>query len=93
MPDDVEARLFADGLLEMTAAGVRPTRRWHAALARATLHLIRAGEDGDDLRVPIAAALLQLYGEELDDETLTRAIAIMLPVEVAELARLAAPME
>lgn len=31
------------------------------------LQLIRAGQDGDDLRVPIAAALIQLYGDELDD--------------------------
>jgi hypothetical protein len=93
MLDAIEERLFADGLLTATATGVRPTRRWQAALARATLHLIRAGQDGDDLRVPIAAALIEIYGDALDDEAVAHAIGIMLPVELAELARIGAPME
>jgi hypothetical protein len=91
MPDAVEARLYADGLLTTTDTGVRVTRRWQAAMARAVLHLIRAGQDGDDLRVPIAAALIEIYGDELDDEAVAHAIGIMLPVELAELARIAAP--
>jgi hypothetical protein len=84
---EVQIRLLADGLLLSAESGLRSTRRWQAAMARAALRLIRAGLDGDDLRVPIATALIELYGDELDDRAIADAVEIMLPIEMAELAQ------
>jgi hypothetical protein len=56
-------------------------------MARAALRLLRAGESGDDLRLPIASALIELYGETYDDAELAVAVAELLPVELAELGR------
>jgi len=83
--DDLAEKLIADGLLRHDPAALRTTRRWQGAMARAALRLVRAGDDGDDLRVPIASALLEIYGDALDDDALTAAIAVILPVELAEL--------
>jgi len=85
MPDMVE-RLLADGLLRRDDSRLRTTRRWQAAMARAALRLLRAGTDGDDLRVPMIAALLDLYEGGLDDAGVVDALAVMLPIEVDELA-------
>ena len=83
MPEaELETRLVEDGLLSSDG---RATHRWHAAMARSALRLIHAGLDGDDLRVPIAGALIELYGDELDDAALVNAIEVMLPVEMREL--------
>jgi hypothetical protein len=85
---ELQTRLLTDGLLLSAESGLRSTRRWHAAMSRAALRLVRAGLDGDDLRLPIAAALIEIYGDELDDAAIADAVAIMLPIELAELANL-----
>jgi len=83
--DELVERLIADGLLRHNASALRTTRRWQGAMARAALRLLRSGQDGDDLRVPIASALLEIYGDQLDDDVLAHAIAVILPVELAEM--------
>ena len=86
-PDDVWLdRLFADGLVRRDGDVVRTTRRWQGAMARAALRLLDCARDGDDLRLPIAYALVELYGE-LDDEDITRAVGAILPIEAGEIAR------
>jgi hypothetical protein len=87
MPDQAEmlARLEADGLIRREAACHRTTRRWQAAMARAALRLLRAGDAPEDLRAPIAAALLELYEDRLDDDGLVSCIEVMLPIERAQL--------
>lgn len=91
MPDrDLLRRLIADGLVRVDGESLRTTRRWQAAMARATYRLVRAGDDGGDggdLRLPIALALVELYREQLDDEAIAEAVGAMLPVEEAELER------
>jgi hypothetical protein len=81
MPEpDPLARLAADGLLEDGGPdGRRPTPRWRAAMARSALRLQRTGAPWRDLRVPIAAALVELY-PELGDEELARTVEAMLPI-------------
>ena len=83
--DQLIEQLITDGLLRQEAATLRTTRRWQGAMARAALRLLRSGEDGGDLRVPIASALLEIYGDELDEDVLVHAIAVILPVELREL--------
>ena len=91
MPDrDLLRRLIADGLVRVDGESLRTTRRWQAAMARATYRLVRGGGDGGDggdLRLPIALALVELYREQLDDEAIAEAVGAMLPVEEAELER------
>jgi hypothetical protein len=78
-------RLIADGLLHGDAAAPRTTRRWQGAMARAALRLLLAGDHGDDLRIPIASALLEIYGDSFDNNEFADAIAVLLPIELAEL--------
>ena len=87
MPDHlaVLARFEADGLLRREGNEYRTTRRWQTAMARAAFHLYGAGDPGDDLRTPIAYALLELYGNELSDDEIATYVAVMAPVEAAEL--------
>ena len=55
-------------------------------MARAALQLQAAARDEDfDLRVPVVTALVELYGAAPDDE-LVGLLAVMLPIEAAELA-------
>jgi hypothetical protein len=82
-------RLIADGLVRRDGDGVRATRRWQGAMARAALRLLDRADDRGDLRVPIASALVELYGE-LDDDAIAEAVRAMLPIELAELAPLTA---
>jgi hypothetical protein len=79
------ARLEGDGLVRREAGVLRTTRRWQAAMARAAARL-SAGDRDDDLRAPIAGALIELYGEALDEEALVDLIHAILPIEIAELA-------
>ncbi len=83
MPDPVEV-LVADGLLRREADRLRTTPRWQAAMARAALGLQRAAAPWD-LRLPIAAALLEQYPRAAD-ATLAGLVGSMLPVEEGELA-------
>ncbi len=85
MPDE-EAwlrRLELDGLLRRDADRLRTTRRWQAAMARAALRLYDT--PGEDLRAPIACALIELYGDSLDDDSIVECVQVMLPIEAAEL--------
>lgn len=50
-------------------------------MARAALCLYAAGDQGDDLRVPIAYALVELYGVGTPTERLARMVELMLPIE------------
>jgi hypothetical protein len=77
-------RLCADGLLRREGDGYRTTAKWQAAMARSALWLSASDHDGRDLRVPIAAALVEVYGE-IGDEALAALIESMLPVEAREL--------
>jgi hypothetical protein len=85
MPDeDVLAALEAEGLVARDGEGVRPTRRWQAAMARAARRLALERAPWD-LRLPIAVALLELH-HELSDEELARRVEALLPLEAAGLA-------
>ena len=75
------ARLAADGLIECQKAAWRTTRRFQRAMARAAAALYEAGDPGDDLRVPIALALMEVYGGEIHDEILAELVETMLPIE------------
>jgi hypothetical protein len=79
------ARLEADGLLRAEGDRYRTTRRWQAAMARAALRLLRAGEPSGDLRVPVVSALVELYGDEYADGELARLAEVMTPIEATEL--------
>lgn len=86
--DLAQRRLEADGLAtrdQRKGDQLRTTRRWQGAMARAALRLYEAGDPGHDLRVPIAAALLELYGADLEDEALAGLVEAMLPIEVKAL--------
>jgi len=88
MPDPSEAalvRLKADGLLAVRDGRVRTTRRWQSAMARAASRLFEAGDAGEDLRVPIASALLELYGDSLGEDEVVGMLAVMMPIEHQEL--------
>lgn len=83
MPDPaVLAALQADGLVAPDGAGVRPTRRWHAAMARAARRLALAGAPWKDLRLPMAVALVELRGDLADDE-IARRVEALLALEAA----------
>lgn len=86
MPDEeILAALEAEGLVARDGAGVRATRRWQAAMARAARRL--ALEQAPwDLRLPIAVALVELH-RDLSDDELARRVEALLPVEAAGLAR------
>ncbi len=79
------ARLEADGFIVRAADAWRTSRRWQQAMARAAVALYEKGDAGDDIRVPIALALLEAYADKLDDETLAELVDAMLPIELAAL--------
>jgi len=78
-------RLIDDGLVVLREGRARTTARWQATVARAAMSLQRAGAPWLDLRLPIAAALMEHYPAMADTE-LARLVEAMLPVEEAELA-------
>ena len=80
----VLARLEADGLVRSGPEGARATSRWQAAMARAALRLYRSDAPWQDLRLPIAAALLDTY-DALSDVELADFVEAMLPIERREL--------
>jgi hypothetical protein len=79
----IRGRLEADGLIRFGPEGARTTARWQAAMARAALRLYRSDASWEDLRLPIASALLQIYGE-LSDVELADLVETMLPIEGRE---------
>ncbi|MBV8759994.1 MAG: hypothetical protein JO257_22070 [Deltaproteobacteria bacterium] len=85
MPDtETLARLVHDGVLRVEDGEPHTTRRWQAAMARAALILRDAKAPADDLRLPIALALVQLYGEQADEFLVADFVAELLPIELAE---------
>ena len=79
-------RLEADGLVRFEPDGrPRTTRKWQAAMARAAFHLYGAGDDASDLRVPIAYAVVEIYGAETADDEVASVVEAMLPIEEREL--------
>jgi len=81
---DILQRLVADGLLSLEVGRHRTTRRWQAAMARVAFRLLQQGADDDDLRLPVACALVEFYGD-LPNEEITRLIEVLTPIEAAEL--------
>ena len=83
------ARLEADGFIvsDPPSKRWRTSRRWQRAMARAAVKLYQQGDEGGDLRVPIALALVELSSARPgdDDETLARLVEAMLPIEVDSL--------
>ena len=82
MPDpELIAALEADGLVERPVGGgaPRPSRRVDAALARAAARLQREGIPWRGLRLPIAAALLELR-PELPNVEIARRTEALLPL-------------
>jgi hypothetical protein len=82
---DPAEQLLEDGLIRREGDRTRTTPRWQAAMARAAVALQRAQASWQDLRLPIAAALLERYPGATDEE-LAALVEAMLPVEEAELA-------
>lgn len=78
------ARLEADGLVRTGPGGARTTSRWQAAMARAAFRLYGSKAPWQDLRLPVAAALVELYGD-LTDVELADLVEAMLPIEQREL--------
>jgi DNA-binding GntR family transcriptional regulator len=75
------ARLEADGLVTRTGGTWRTSRRWQQAMARAAVTLYEEGDAGDELRVPIALAVLGLYAGRIDEEGLAALVEAILPIE------------
>ena len=50
-------------------------------MTRASLELMQQGDPGDDIRVPITHALLQIYGNDVADAELFNRVAAMLEIE------------
>lgn len=80
---EAETRLLREGLVRRDVGGLRTAPRWHGAMMRAALRLLDAGDPGEDLRVPVAAALLELLPDASDAEVAAMA-AVLLPLEAAE---------
>jgi hypothetical protein len=75
------ARLEADGLIRLESGAHHTTRRWQGLMARAATRLVHDGEPVEDLRVPIAFALLEVYGADLPDAELADLVEAMIPIE------------
>lgn len=84
METSARARLEADGFVRSGPDGARTTSRWQAAMARAAVRLYRGDAPWQDLRLPIAAALLEAYADLADDE-LADLVETILPIEQREL--------
>lgn len=82
-------QLTKDHLIAITGDGPRTTARWQAAVLRAISELMRysdtAREDNQDLRIPFAKALHDLYAGRKSDAELTEMVLLMLEVESAPL--------
>ena len=79
------ARFEADGFILRDGRRWKTGRRWQQAMARAAMKLYHEGDPGDDLRVPIALAIVEIYSGTLDDETLAELVEAMLPIETSSL--------
>lgn len=77
--------LVGDALLRREGGVLRTTRRWQGAMARAAYQLFSLGDGSEDLRVPVAWAVLDLYGDALDDADVARRVEAMVLIEEREL--------
>jgi hypothetical protein len=83
--EEALARLAMDGWIERRdEASWKTSRRWQQAMARTAARLYKE-DPGDDLRVPIAHVIVELYENKLDDESLVELVEAMLPIEAAAL--------
>jgi hypothetical protein len=84
--EEALARLAADGWIEQTAeSSWKTSRRWQQAMARTAARLYKE-DPGDDLRVPIAHAMVECYeGKVDDDDMLVALVEAMLPLEAVAL--------
>lgn len=73
-------RLIADGYVRRISNRCLPADRWHAAVARAATELMLRGEELEDLRVPVAWALTESYGESTSEDALVEMVALMVPL-------------
>jgi hypothetical protein len=90
LEDPSVERLVGDGFLKKTPEGLRTTRRWQAAMMRASAKLMGDPNALTDLRLPVAMAVVEAYGRELPDDAIVRLVEIVSLIEAREL-RPAAP--
>ncbi len=75
-------RLARDGILTLSEAGPRTTRRWQSAMMRAIARRMSQGGDDVDVRYVVADALVELYGADLADDALVAAVEAVTHVEL-----------
>jgi len=92
MPEAQVSRLVAAGLLRFERNELYTTRRFQSAMVRAAGRLYDS-EMAFDLRVPIALALIELFGADTSTEELSGLVDAMLPIERRELDRLTTPRQ
>ena len=80
MSERILQRLIADGFVRQVSDRCLPADRWHAAVARAASTLMLRGEELEDLRVPVAWALTERYGDSTSDDELVEMVAVMTPL-------------
>ncbi len=78
--EHVLQRLISDGFVRQVSDRCLPADRWHAAVARAATALLLRGEELEDLRVPVAWALAESYGDSTSDDELVEMVAVMTPL-------------
>ncbi|RJG11031.1 hypothetical protein D3879_15275 [Pseudomonas cavernicola] len=87
MREQALRQLTKDKLLAITSDGPRTTARWQAAVLRAIRELMQYNEttreENQDLRIPFAKALHDIYAEQKSDAELTEMVLLMLEVETA----------
>ena len=88
--EEVLGRLASDGWIEQSGESWKTSRRWKQAMARTAARLYEE-DPGDDLRVPIAHVMVEIYDGKVDDEELVDLVEAMLPIEAANLGFLAGP--
>jgi hypothetical protein len=82
--DEVLERLASDGWLDRVGDAWKTSRRWKQAMARTAARLYEE-DPGDDLRVPIAHVMVEIYDGKVDDELLVDLVEAMLPIEAKNL--------
>lgn len=74
-------QLARDGLIRFGKQGPETGKRWQGAIMRAAADLIKEGDEGKDVRVPIVHALLSIYGSSLSDDELSDYVLVLMEVE------------
>ncbi len=86
---EAERILQEKGLIENDEHGAwRTTRRWQGVLARSSVRLLAVGDGGTDLRIPIIVALVDIFGDTHDADSLASCVHVMLDIERRDLSRL-----